>query len=311
MFKYLRKILVNNFAFSYKETNAFLILLILVFISLIMLFVLPGLLTQSYDNLSKDAKNLERYLSDLENNIEDEEEAITFQFKNFDPNKVSEGQLHAMKLPPRVINNLIKYREKGGYFKYKKQLKKIYGLDDSLFILISPYVQIDIRDEIKQLEEKEIQIDDEQALTFNKGNFKKRVKPRIALFDLNQADTSQLKKIYGIGPVIANRIIKFRYALGGFIHQDQLTEVYGLSPAVVNEITKYSFIDKDYEPKKLKINFASIGDLSRHPYLSFEEAKNIVNYRTINGPFKTVENLIESQLIDQAKIDKVTNYLQF
>ena len=311
MLKYLRKILANNFAFSYKETNAFLFLLVLVLISLIMLFVLPGLLTQSYDNLSKDAIKLERYLAELENNVVEKEEVITYQLKDFDPNQVSEKQLQAMKLPSRVIKNFIKYREKGGYFQYKEQLKKIYGLDDSLYVLISPHIRIDKPRDVEQFSDNEIGNKYVPFPSNNKGNLKKRAKPKIALFDINQADTTQLKKIYGIGPVLANRIVKFRYALGGFVHQDQLAEVYGLSPAVINEIKKYSFINKKHEPKKLKINFASIRELSRHPYLSYEDAKNIVNYRTNNGPFKTIKDLASSQIIDRDKMKMITNYLQF
>jgi len=52
---------------------------------------------------------------------------------DFDPNTVSKEDLKKMKIPFVVINTLDKYRNKGGTFKRKEDVKKIYGLTDSVY----------------------------------------------------------------------------------------------------------------------------------------------------------------------------------
>ncbi|MEM9858315.1 MAG: helix-hairpin-helix domain-containing protein, partial [Bacteroidota bacterium] len=53
------------------------------------------------------------------------------------------------------------------------------------------------------------------------------IKKVIARFDINEADTTQLKQLKGIGSVFSRRILKYRKLLGGFVTSDQLSEVYG------------------------------------------------------------------------------------
>ena len=81
-------------------------------------------------------------------------------------------------------------------------------------------------------------------------------------FDLNNADTSQLKKIYGIGDKLSMRILKYRDVLGGFVGMDQLKEVYGLDSLVINRLIENSTIQNEFQPKKININTASEKQLS-------------------------------------------------
>ena len=57
--------------------------------------------------------------------------------------------------------------------------------------------------------------------------------PRGTLVELNMADTTTLKKVPGIGPVFANRIVKYRNLLGGFYAVSQLREVYGIDEETI------------------------------------------------------------------------------
>ncbi|MCB0646345.1 MAG: helix-hairpin-helix domain-containing protein [Saprospiraceae bacterium] len=62
-------------------------------------------------------------------------------FFAFDPNSCPADSLHLLPLPQKVIQNLIKYREKGGSFRKKEDLAKIYGMGD-YWKEISSYVNI-------------------------------------------------------------------------------------------------------------------------------------------------------------------------
>ena len=46
--------------------------------------------------------------------------------------------------------------------------------------------------------------------------------------NLNSADTTELMRVRGIGPVFARRIVKYRRLIGGFKAKEDLQKVYGI-----------------------------------------------------------------------------------
>ena len=138
-----------------------------------------------------------------------------------------------------------------------------------------------------------------------------KVKPQIKKFKLNQADSSSLQSIRGIGRVLSSRIVRYRNMLGGFINYDQLTEVYGLEQDVITRLQQNSFIDPGFIPEKLKVNELSDYHLSRHPYIERAAARIIVNYRGQHGPFKTSLDLNQIDIIDSVAINRLLPYLSF
>src|SRR5690554_4349181 len=86
---------------------------------------------------------------------------------------------------------------------------------------------------------------------------------------LNTTDTTQWKKVPGIGSAYSSRIIKYRSLLGGFAHKEQLLEVYGIDSDMYSRISPY--INEDSDHTKLKINDLEFRDLLRHPYLNYEQ----------------------------------------
>ena len=140
------------------------------------------------------------------------------------------------------------------------------------------------------------------------SNFSKP-KPQSPPFDLNLADTTQLKTIYGIGPVIARRIIAYRASLGGFLSNDQLYEVWGLDSTVVNRLTAKSVIAPGFTPNKLAINRCSEQDLARHPYLRTKLARAIVNYRFQHGNFASVDDLKKIGIMEEKIFLRIKPYV--
>ncbi|MEQ8926406.1 MAG: helix-hairpin-helix domain-containing protein [Fulvivirga sp.] len=139
----------------------------------------------------------------------------------------------------------------------------------------------------------------------------KYTKPAIITFDLNQVDTIGLKKVYGIGPVLANRIIKYRDLLGGFTSKSQLKEVYGLQDSVILALDSLSYIGNTFSPNKLNINQLDENTLKRHPYFSWKEVNAIINYRYQHGDFESAEDLRKIHLLDSAKINRILPYIAF
>jgi len=62
--------------------------------------------------------------------------------------------------------------------------------------------------------------------------------------ELNSADTTELKRLRGIGSVLSARIVKYRNKLGGFSSVEDLKNVYGLSDETYQSILPHVWIKK-------------------------------------------------------------------
>ena len=128
--------------------------------------------------------------------------------------------------------------------------------------------------------------------------------------DINTADSIQLDAVYGIGPVLAKRILQFRDRLGGFISMDQLREVYGLDSAVVKNLRKRFEVREGFEPQMVMLNEVSVEALMAHPYVSRREAQAIVAYRSQHGSFDSLGQLLDIKVIDAKWVEKMRGYVR-
>jgi competence protein ComEA len=214
----------------------------------------------------------------------------------FDPNKITQEQFVALGLSENLANRIVNYRNKGGKFKVKSDLKKIYGMDTLLYANLYSYIALPeelIRPSIEK-----------------KGSgepFKAKVTPQK--FNLNEADTTQLKSVYGIGTKLALRIVKYRDKLGGFFSHEQLREVYGLDSTVVDKVVEASFLPSHPVVKIINLNTADEKTLAAHPYFGRRIASAIVAYRFQHGNFKSVDDLEKIPLIDKNNLGHMLPYV--
>ncbi len=129
--------------------------------------------------------------------------------------------------------------------------------------------------------------------------------------DINQADSVQLRKIRGIGPVYSGRIIRYRELLGGYVHKDQLDEVYGLTEETLALLKKSVRIDTLFEPEKIEINFAEWADLVRHPYIYSDLANKILDARSKYGPFRTDADIEKTDLVSDSIFSRIKPYISY
>lgn len=134
---------------------------------------------------------------------------------------------------------------------------------------------------------------------------------QIEPFDLNKADSSILQRIRGVGPVLSNRIIRFRDALGGYISQEQLYLVYHLDSSVVDIIKKSSYISEGFQPEKLNLKDMDSYEISKHPYIDRKQAELMKNYHTQHPNMKDPFDFTKLPAIDSAFLNRIMPYLSF
>ena len=125
--------------------------------------------------------------------------------------------------------------------------------------------------------------------------------------DVNSADTMALIALPGIGSKLALRIINFRDKLGGFYSVDQIKETYGLADSTFQKIKIYLMVDGQVE--KINLNTVTKDQLKIHPYIKWNLANAIIEYRTQHGDYKTIEDLKNISMLDESTFSKIAHYL--
>gem|GEM_PF-6410755 len=72
-------------------------------------------------------------------------------------------------------------------------------------------------------------------------------KKKVVYLELNGSDSASLRKVKGIGPVFAARIVKYRDALGGFKSKEELRKVYGMTEEAYAEISPQVWVKQRRE----------------------------------------------------------------
>jgi competence protein ComEA len=284
--------------FSRSQTNGFLIFLPLV---LLITFSEPMYRRWKASQLpdhSSDIRKLDSLVALLGTAAQVKQDSDTGNLTIFDPNTGSAFDLARGGLPSEVVSRIIKYRAKGGQFRKREDLLKIYGMDTTIYSLVAPYIRI---------------VEPTKVLAKRREpeREKNSVASRKLRIDINKADTAELKKVFGVGEKLSMRILKYRNALGGFISMDQLREVYKLDSVVVRHIRQAFFIAPDFSPARLDVNTAGRQDLAAHPYLSAKVADAIVAHRFQHGEFRSIEEFRKIPVLDSILIRKIEPYLKF
>jgi competence protein ComEA len=255
-----------------------------------------SLLVAAIDTLANKQKNNRQIsIDETENEYryqptasESYESGELFQF---DPNTLSFEGWRRLGLSERTSRTIDNYRRKGGTFYKPEDIQKIWGLPASFYNRVKNYIVI-------------------TSLPANYGNYsEKYTKPekKALVVDINVADTSAFIALPGIGSKLASRIINFRDRLGGFYSVEQVGETYGL-PDSTFQMIKGS-LQLSGSVKKLHVNTATKDDLKVHPYIRWNLANAIVEYRNQHGNFNTVDELKNISLVDETVYNKIIHYL--
>lgn len=242
----------------------------------------------------------------------------------FNPNEVTKAQLLDLGLPERTVKVFLNFRNKGGKFYKKEDLKKIYGLKKEWYNELEPFIRIEKEKQVyasnsdkiddKQGNEKEIKaaIPKSYEMGFEKKSDapknKKEYNRKPVVVDMNTSSIDEFQKVYGIGPYYAKRIVEFRELLGGFVRVEQLSEMYGMPDSTYQKI-KPGLKIGTISTRKINVNTATADDLKIHPYIKWKIANAIVKYRKTHGKYAAVSDLKKNYAISDDLYHKLEPYL--
>lgn len=233
-------------------------------------------------------------------------DTIAICMQQFDPNTADSSTLVHLGLKPWQASNMLKYRAKGGRYRKTEDLKRLYGMTDSMYLALLPYVVIDTLAIDRWRDSVRMAADSVPRYVSHK---------RDTILNLRTADTTELKMIKGIGSYRAKQIIRYREQLGGFVSVEQLREVTALQPLLTDSLSAdtllaHFFIDSVCVVP-LKVNSMRVEQLQRHPYLSFEQARAIYELRRRKIQLKHLDQLRTLDCLTEQDIQRLRPYLSF
>jgi DNA uptake protein ComE-like DNA-binding protein len=203
----------------------------------------------------------------------------------FNPNELDSLGWLKLGLSPRQVKSIMNYRNKGGQFRDKNDVKKMYAISAEEYLKLESYINIP-----------------KKEYHYTKKEYKK------INININTADTAEWNKLYGIGPVLAYRIVNYRNRFSGFISKDQLLDV-------IPDSTYHKIKDQlTVHPNQIKgiaINEITFQDLSKHPYFGESNALKVIKIRKANGRIDQWNQIDSLQTITDSTKKLIKPYLRY
>ena len=301
----MKEFIREYLTFNKRERNGLLVLVFIIALQLIYLTFSYKFVSNERVDFTKFENEIATFEASLKNehNSYEVKNKITKSTENlcvdknmsinyfvFNPNNLPINKWKLLGLSDKQIKVIKKYETKGGKFYTKLDLKKMYCISENQYAKLEPYINIQTKVSA-----------DPQSI---------KLRPTVTntvLVELNTADSITLISLNGIGSFYANAIIKYRKQLGGFYSKQQLLELWKFDENKFKSIENKIRIDSE-KIQKLNINTCDSKQL-KHPYLKWNQVNGIINYRNKHGKYKSIEEINNTDLIDDLTFQKISNYL--
>jgi len=297
------------FNFNKRQERGTFVLILLIIIAFSIHLFLPKIIKEKAYDFSSTIAEIDKWKEIIvENRFQNSPDNKADKSKNleneivrlnpvlFNPNKLAEEKWLEMGLPSRVVKIILNYEAKGGSFKKKEDLQKIYGLTPEMYEQLADFIKIP---ETEILEKSEAKTFDNKTL----GS-----KPDI-LLDINRTDSVELLQVPGIGPFYAGQIIQYRKRLGGYNSIEQLNELYKMDSLRLQSFLIYLTL-KDTILGQIDVNAVDFKTLLYHPYIDYETTKKIFNLRNKLGRFAGMYQLKNDSILSDSIFKKLEPYIK-
>ncbi len=314
----MSKLLLSGyFTFTKKERIGTIVLLILILLFTLLPFLYPLFVKAKQTDASAfeeeikilkvkqqdtanhfvqknfDEDNYQNYYQPSEKNYYNKKSKGALFY--FDPNTTTFADWQKLGLRDKTITTIQNYLAKGGKFYKPEDIGKIWGLHSDEVQRLIPYIQIAAKE------------NNYTQKTYEPKTFEK-IKYIPVSIDINNADTAVFIDLPGIGSKLAQRITNFRDKLGGFYKVEQLAETFGLPDSTFQNIKSRLWVNNS-TIKQFNINTATVDEMKLHPYIRYNLANAIVQYRIQHNTFLDVTDLKKIMIVTDEIFNKVSPYL--
>lgn len=238
-------------------------------------------------------------------------EATTLQLRPFDPNTVTYEELRSMGIDKYVARGIVKRRQSGATYPIAEDVAIIYGLSDSAYYRLRPYIQI----------APEYQLKPRTFDHSSHSNTPKRTFRNIP-FDPNALSAEGFYELGCFSARQAEALVEYRERLGGFRSLLEVADCYLIDSALFAQMKPYimlqpstigsasgratkAFRNIPFDPNTLSAEgFYELGCFSAR------QAEALVEYRERRGGFRSELEWRDCYLIDSLLWEQTKEYLR-
>lgn len=282
----------SHFVFSRNQQNGIFLLLIIVLVLQGIFYFMdynPG------NEISAEEDEIREFQQEIDSIKAARAEADTLKIYPFNPNYITDYRAYTLGMSLEETDRLHKFREGDNWVNSAEEFQKVTGVSDSLLAVISPYFKFPEWVTNPRTFPK-------QKTSVSNRSFAQKT-------DLNTATAEELQQINGVGEVLSNRIINYRNKIGGFVDDIQLKDIYGLNFETRDKLTSVFTVKTKPEVERLNINEAGLLELSEVPYIGYELAREIIDYRLLHENIEDLRELSKIEGFPADRIDRIQLYL--
>lgn len=229
-------------------------------------------------------------------------------YSPFDPNEADFSALVGSGVPRNIAVNLIRWREAGKVFRIKEDVALCYGMSDSLYCVLEPYIIIGEKYRIKP-----------STKEFDAPTFRAEERRDIAYapFRIDTATAAYLRTI-GFSARQAELVIRYGDMIGGYRSIEEFEECYAVDSAMAARLKPYiifpprdtaSIVKAATIEFPLEINSADSAALIQVRGIGPKSIVHILRYRELLGGYYSVEQISELKTVTPENFQQISQQI--
>jgi DNA uptake protein ComE-like DNA-binding protein len=321
----MKKAIKDFFTFDKRGFNGVVVLIVILCLQLITLWLLnfyqplskvnpqPVLVNPALlDSLEYHSKR--KYESKVQETFDEDVVKRHYSDKQkkrfvFNPNSVSQQQWEELGLSKNQAKSVRKYIERGGKFMKPEDVLKIKVVKPELWNELIPYIVISQTSKPVEIAQK----DTADTKKIDKEKERLRLleeRKRTLVFDINTCNRYNFQMLDLLDSLSIEKIMRYKKALGGFVSLNQLYEIDQIDTTNFTQLKSHLLLDL-MSLRTININTCSASQLSKHPYVTYNTAVALVNYRITHGKYAQLSDLKKCVAANDALLKKLGPYLRF
>lgn len=284
-----------HFRFSKKQRNGIFLFVIVILVLQVLIYYFNS----KEPEIPIENRQLKQWRQEVDSLVNLRPAKTTPKLYPFNPNFISDFKGYSLGMTIDEIDALHKFRSQGKWINSNREFQRVTGVSNKWLDSISPFFKFP--DWIVESPKKTHR----QPKNSEPKSYEQKK-------NLNSATAQDLELVYGIGPVLSSRIIDYRGQWeAGFAADIELAEVYGLNDSTFLRVLDEFTVKTPRKITRININDATRDQLVTVPYIDYELAYQIIEYRTLHEGIRKIEELTKIDDFPEKKIKLIGLYLQF
>ena len=219
----------------------------------------------------------------------------------FDPNTVSYEELVMLGFDKRTAVGIVKYRTAGKVFGIAEELALCYGVTDSMFARLRPYIKIGERYATRPVARNIDSVRRSRPARFAPRPFEK--------FSIDTVGAEYLRLI-GFSTRQAEALIEYRNRGGGIFSMNELRDCYAVSEEMADSLAHFVVLSvRDPLAGLVEINSADSATLRKVRGIGAKTVVAVMQYRKLLGGFVRKEQIAELKCVTEENFLKISEQI--